>query len=78
MICPATDQMKENSLTPKKKTRSRQYPAETITDKDYADDLALLSNTNVSSEKTEFMRFKQDSAFSTLKDKPLKLVVRSK
>ena len=29
----------------KKEAISRQYPAETITDADYADDLALLANT---------------------------------
>ena len=29
----------------KKKARSRWYPAETITDADYADDKALLANT---------------------------------
>ena len=29
----------------KKKTRSTWYPAETTTDRDYADDLALLRNT---------------------------------
>ena len=34
---------KENDLTPKK-SRSRQYSAETITDVDYAEDLVLLAN----------------------------------
>ena len=33
-----------------KKARSRQYPAETITDADYADDLSLLVNTLTQSE----------------------------
>ena len=28
-----------------KKKRSRRYPAKTITDADYADDIALLANT---------------------------------
>ena len=37
--------MKENSLKVKK-AKSRSYPAETITDADYADDLALLTNPN--------------------------------
>ena len=32
-------------LYAKKKARSRRYPADTITDTDYADDLALLVNT---------------------------------
>ena len=33
-----------------KKARSRRYPAKTITDPDYADDLALLPNTPVQAE----------------------------
>ena len=36
--------MKEDSTTLKEATNER-YPAETITDVDYADDLALLANT---------------------------------
>ena len=36
--------MKGNGFT-QKKSRSRQYPALTITDTDYADDIALLVNT---------------------------------
>ena len=36
--------MKENGFT-LKKTRSRQYLAQTITDADYADDIVLLANT---------------------------------
>ena len=35
------DLMKENGC----KERSRRYPAQTITDMDYADDIALLANT---------------------------------
>ena len=38
------DQMKENGFM-LKKARYRQYPAGTIMDADYADDLALLANT---------------------------------
>ena len=38
------DLIKENSFTLKKKVRCRQHPAETTTDTDYADDLALLTN----------------------------------
>ena len=37
--------MKENSFTLKKKARSRQYPAETITDADCADKLVLHADT---------------------------------
>ena len=36
--------MRENIFTPQK-VRSRRYPAQTITDADYADDIALLTNT---------------------------------
>ena len=36
--------MKENGFT-LKKARGRQYPAETITDAYYADDIVLLANT---------------------------------
>ena len=38
------DKMKENGYELTKK-RSRRYPAKTITDADYADDIALLANT---------------------------------
>ena len=41
---------KENRFTLVKKTRSRRYPAETMTDEDYAADLALLSNTPAEAE----------------------------
>ena len=41
--------MKENALT-LEKARSRRYPTETITDKDYADDIALLANTPTQAE----------------------------
>ena len=37
--------MKENGFT-LKKARNRQYPAETMTDTDYADDLVFLTNTS--------------------------------
>ena len=40
----SVDVMKENGLT-LKQARSRRYPAETITDADYADDLVLLADT---------------------------------
>ena len=41
--------MKENDFT-LKKARSNWYPPETITDTDYADDLALLANTPAQAE----------------------------
>ena len=41
--------MKENGFT-LKKTRSRRYPAQTITDADYTDDIMLLANTPIQAE----------------------------
>ena len=38
------DKIRENGFEPTKK-RSRRHPAKTITDVDYADDIALLANT---------------------------------
>ena len=43
------DLMKENCFT-LEKARSRRYPAQTITDADYADDIALLANTPAQAE----------------------------
>ena len=43
--------MKENGIT-LEKARSRRYPAQTITNADYADDIALRLNT---STQPEFM-----------------------
>ena len=43
------DKMKENSFK-QAKERSRRYPAQTITDTDYADDIALLANTPAQAE----------------------------
>ena len=43
------DKIKENSFELTKK-RSRRYPAKTITDADYADDIAILANTHNQSE----------------------------
>ncbi len=43
------DLLKENSFTLEKE-RSRRYPAQTITDVDYADDIALLANTPTQAE----------------------------
>ena len=38
------DKIRENSVEQTKK-RSRRYPAKTLTDADYADDIAILANT---------------------------------
>ena len=43
-ICISIDKIKENGFELTKK-RSRRYPATTITDADYADDIAILANT---------------------------------
>ena len=43
------DKIKENGFELTKK-RSRRYPAKTITDADYADDMAILANTPVQAE----------------------------
>ena len=40
------DSMKENSFMLEKE-RSKRYPAQTITDMDYANDIALLANTHI-------------------------------
>ena len=40
----AIDKIRENGFELTKK-RSRRYPAKTITDTDYADDIAILANT---------------------------------
>ena len=44
MLRTSTDKIRENGFELKKK-RSRRYPAKTITNTDYADDIALLANT---------------------------------
>ena len=41
--------MKENGFT-LKKVRTKRYPAETITDADHADDIALFVNTPIQAE----------------------------
>ena len=43
------DKMKDNSINPAKE-RSRRYSAQTITDADYADAIALLANTPTQAE----------------------------
>ncbi len=42
-IYQSIDKIRENGFELKKK-RSRRYPAKTITDVDYADDITLLAN----------------------------------
>ena len=49
MLRTSIDRMKENGFKLTKE-RSRRYPAQTITDADYADDIALLANTPAQAE----------------------------
>ena len=44
MLRTSIDKIRENSFKLTKK-RSRKYPAKTITDPDYANDIAILANT---------------------------------
>ena len=83
------DLMKENSFKLVKE-RSRSYPAQTITDADYTDNIALLANTPAQAETmlhslkraaagigfhvNTDMCFNQRGKISTLKAGPLKLV----
>ena len=84
------DKMKDNGfkLT---KGRSRRYPAQTISESDNADDIALLARTltqaetlegaaagidiDVNTVRTEYICFNQRSDASTLNDSSPKLVV---
>ena len=75
--------MKDNGFKLTKE-RSRRYPAQTITDTDYADDIAILANTHLPEpkpcyivwnvDKTEYMCFNQRDVISTLNGSSLKLV----
>ena len=49
VLITSIDKMKDNSLKLTKK-RSKRYPAQTISDADYADDLVLLANTPAQAE----------------------------
>ena len=60
MIRTSIDKLKENSFDLTKK-RSRRYPAKTITDVDYVDDIATLANTPVQA-KTQLYTLEQAAA----------------
>ncbi len=49
MLGTSTDKIKENGFKLTEE-RSRRYPAQVITDTDYADDIALLANTPAQAE----------------------------
>ena len=44
------DLMKENGFLLKRKARRRQFPADTITDENYADDIVRIANTPTEAE----------------------------
>ena len=80
------DKIRENGIELTKK-RSRRYPAKTITNADYTDDIALLANTpnqaetllhslglHVNAHKSEYMCYNQTGDISTLDRTSLKLV----
>ena len=83
------DKIRENGFKLTKK-RSRRYPAKTITDADYADDIAILANTpnqaetllhsleqaaaGISHTKLNILCFNQAGNISTLEGTTLKLV----
>ena len=64
------DKIRENGFELTKK-RSRRYPAKTITDAEYADDIALLANTP---NQAEYMCYNQTGDISTQDGTSLKLV----
>ena len=49
VLRPSIDKIKENGFKLTKE-RSRSYPAKTMTDADYADDIAVLANTPAPAE----------------------------
>ncbi len=78
------DKIRENGSELTKK-RSKRYPAKTITDTDYVDDIAILANIpnkaetplhsfHVNAHKTEYMCYNQTGDISTLDGTSLKLV----
>ena len=85
VLTTSIDKIRENGFKLTKK-RSRRYPAKTITDADYADDIAILANTpnqaetllhsleRAAAQKTEYMCYNQTGDISTLDGSPLKLV----
>ena len=58
-------QINENGFT-LKKFRSRPYPAETMTDADYADDLVLLTNTSAQAESLLYNLEQEPEALTSM------------
>ena len=83
MLRTSIDKIRENGFELTKK-RSKRYPAKTITDADYADDLALLANMpnqaaagiglHVNAHKTEYMCYNETGNITTLDGASLRLV----
>ena len=80
VLATSIDKIKENDFALTKK-RSRNYPSKTITDADYADDIAILANTpaagiglHANAHKTEYICFNQTGDVSTLGSSSLKLI----
>ena len=89
MLRTSIEKMKDNGFK-LAKVRSRRYPAQTITDVNYANDITLLAHTPaqaktleqaaagiglyVNTDKMEYMCFNQRDDIFTLKGGPLKLV----
>ena len=81
MLRTSVDKMKDYGFK-QAKERSRRYPAQIITDVDYADDIAHLKKHLpkpklcyiVKTDKTEYTCFTQRSEFSTLNGSSLKVV----
>ena len=59
------DKIRENGFELTKK-RSRRYPAKTITDADYADDIAILANTPDQAEHYCIVWKKQPQAYDSM------------
>ena len=68
--------MKENCFKLEKE-RSRRYSAQTNTDVDYADDIALLANTPAQAECLQKSLERASGCIASLKSGPLKLVNKS-
>ena len=65
MLRTSIDKMKDNSFK-LAKDRSKRYPAQTITDADYADDLVFLANTPAQAETLNGSSLKLDNKFTNL------------
>ncbi len=65
LLRTSIDKIRENGFELTKK-RSRRYPAKTITDADYADDIAILANTSDQAET--LLEYESSQVPSSLQD----------